>query len=230
MPQPFFQTKLFWNVLLATWGLFASAGWFWVMQYSLTGTVTVGLDVPTRWPEGSTLEKNPTGPTILMFVHPRCPCSIASLRELERVQAAASSLKDRQPKWLIIAAVPSNADSKWRESRLLSQAKVLPNTEVVWDLAGVEAQRYKAITSGDVRFYNEHGQLLFSGGITTSRGHEGASKGGDQLIALLCGGNRSMVTTAPVFGCQLYQISDVAPNQSLKAHEVASKHEEGLNP
>jgi hypothetical protein len=50
--------------------------------------------------------------------------------------------------------------------------------------------------------YNSDGQLLFSGGITGARGHEGDNAGEDLVIAGLNGQNVGFQHT-PVFGCSL---------------------------
>jgi hypothetical protein len=42
---------------------------------------------PARWPAGSTLVRASGRSTLLMLVHSRCPCSRASLEELDRVMA-----------------------------------------------------------------------------------------------------------------------------------------------
>jgi hypothetical protein len=46
--------------------------------------------------------------------------------------------------------------------------------------------------------------LRFRGGITGSRGHEGANTGRDALLACLRGSSEEFHTT-PVFGCSLFE-------------------------
>ena len=50
---------------------------------------------------------------------------------------------------------------------------------------GAEARRFGAETSGQTLLYDEHGALLFSGGITGARGHAGDNAGRASLVALL---------------------------------------------
>jgi hypothetical protein len=45
--------------------------------------------------------------------------------------------------------------------------------------------------------------LLFSGGITPARGHEGDSAGSDAIVELVKGRIPSNVIREPVFGCTL---------------------------
>ena len=51
--------------------------------------------------------------------------------------------------------------------------------------------------------YREDGKLLFSGGVTVSRGHEGDSAGGDLLYAILSQKSPAADQSTPVFGCRL---------------------------
>ena len=41
-------------------------------------------EAPARWPEASALVRNADGPTLVLFAHPKCPCTDASLAELAR--------------------------------------------------------------------------------------------------------------------------------------------------
>jgi hypothetical protein len=70
------------------------------------------------------------------------------------------------------------------------------------DPDGAIAQAFGAYTSGQVLVYGADGGLLFNGGITASRGHEGDNPGRAAIVARL----RDQVpapSTASVFGCAL---------------------------
>jgi len=70
------------------------------------------------------------------------------------------------------------------------------------DQEGNEARCFQVTTSGHVVLYDVHGKLLFSGGITVSRGHSGDNDGRSAIMKLL---NHEMVAVpeTPVFGCSL---------------------------
>ncbi|HEV2474807.1 MAG TPA: hypothetical protein VGS41_19170, partial [Chthonomonadales bacterium] len=51
--------------------------------------------------------------------------------------------------------------------------------------------------------YSPDGQLLFSGGITSERGHTGDCDALDAVIAITRGARPAHVAGAPVFGCTL---------------------------
>ncbi len=70
------------------------------------------------------------------------------------------------------------------------------------DVDGHEAQRFHAHTSGETLLYNASGKLLFQGGITGRRGHEGDNAGRAACLSLLTS-ERAPLSHAPVFGCAL---------------------------
>src|ERR1700722_18065386 len=47
-------------------------------------------EAPARWPWDTTVSRDATRPTLLLFLHPQCPCSRATVAELERLMARAS--------------------------------------------------------------------------------------------------------------------------------------------
>ena len=51
--------------------------------------------------------------------------------------------------------------------------------------------------------FTQDGTCLFSGGVTVSRGHEGSSVGGEQVLAVLNGESVEQSVAPPVFGCRL---------------------------
>ena len=48
-------------------------------------TPGVAAAAPTSWPAGVALPRSAGRPTLVLFLHPRCSCSRATLAELERV-------------------------------------------------------------------------------------------------------------------------------------------------
>ena len=68
---------------------------------------------------------------------------------------------------------------------------------------GAEARRFGVETSGQTLLYDARGALIFSGGITGSRGHAGENAGAAALAALLTRGAAAQ-RGADVFGCPLF--------------------------
>jgi hypothetical protein len=79
--------------------------------------------------------------------------------------------------------------------------------KVVFDPDGVEARRFGAETSGHTQLFGTSGRLLFSGGITASRGHAGSNTGESAIIALVNNQTPARTQTL-VFGCSLANRSE----------------------
>ena len=135
---------------------------------------------------------------LYMFVHPRCPCSRASIAELDRLMARC----DDRLRAEVYFYKPSAAPEGWEKTDLWRSAAAIPGVHVHSDTAGVEARRLQARTSGETMLYAADGRLLFHGGITWARGHSGDNAGSAAVISVLQTG-RAPITTAPVFGCSL---------------------------
>ncbi len=164
---------------------------------------------PEQWPADSTIEISGERPVVLFFAHPHCPCTRASLSELERVVAHAT-----QPADFVLVALDPEADCEaWRDSDLVAAAARIPGVRIAWDPEGREANRFAVRTSGHVVAYASNGRAGFSGGITAARGHEGSSRGRSELIAWLRLDPLTQNTSAgqqtfPVFGCALMEKND----------------------
>jgi hypothetical protein len=153
---------------------------------------------PLTWPAASGVRRTPGRGIVVMLVHPRCPCSRASLEELARVAARAPGRGDLA----VLFLRPSGAPESWWMSDEWDAARGIPGTQVLADDDGREAARFGARTSGHALYYDGGGHLRFSGGITGARGHAGDNAGQAALLALLAGGRPERDRT-PVFGCAL---------------------------
>jgi len=98
-------------------------------------------------------------------------------------------------------------DDAWDQTDLLKRATALPNVTVLRDDEGREAKRFGVETSGQTLLYDANGRLVFSGGITGSRGHAGENAGELALIALLNDGHADR-GNANVFGCPLFATAE----------------------
>src|SRR6185503_6457458 len=66
--------------LIIPWGMAAVAGSVLLWSYKLAPGA-VGA-VPPTWPAASSLPRTAGRATVVLFAHPRCPCTRASLAEL----------------------------------------------------------------------------------------------------------------------------------------------------
>lgn len=97
---------------------------------------------------------------------------------------------------------PTDFRAGWEKTDLWHSAAMIPGVTTICDEDGREADRFGIETSGHVLLYSASGILLFSGGITASRGHQGSSPGFDALLSCLTEGKPDP-THWPVFGCPL---------------------------
>ena len=153
---------------------------------------------PNNWPTESHIPHSDHGFTLVMFAHPRCPCTRASLEELTKLLAA-----NRQSvKASVVFYKPSSADDSWDHTDQSYTATKIPNVSVVNDVNGTEAKLFDAHTSGQTLLYGPAGELLFSGGITMARGHVGDNVGRDAIEAILSNSPPDTHST-PVYGCPI---------------------------
>jgi hypothetical protein len=148
------------------------------------------------WPAEAGFANDAQRPTLVMLAHPGCPCTLASLRELEKIQGETSVGLMAH---ILFLEVPGAADE---DSATIRLARSLPGVVVHVGVPEATARIWGARTSGQVFLYDIDGRLRFSGGVTFSRGHEGLNVGHSAIVAFLRTGK---LTTdhAPVFGCSL---------------------------
>jgi hypothetical protein len=103
----------------------------------------------------------------------------------------------------VLFAKPPNLPRDWEQTDLWETAAAIPGVKVMRDDDGLEARRFHAATSGQTMLYDKKGNLLFSGGITGGRGHEGDNAGRSAIVSLLTTGKADDWET-PVFGCALF--------------------------
>lgn len=144
---------------------------------------------------GSTV---PQKQRLLMFVHPRCPCSTASLRELQRLMSRCTEEIDAT----VFFIRPENEPDEWAHGSLWNLTKQIPGTRAEIDAGGKQARRFGATTSGFIVVYDVAGKLQYQGGITVARGHEGDSRG-KAVIFGLAHGELGDAAECPVYGCPL---------------------------
>lgn len=153
---------------------------------------------PTHWPNETTIWLSERGATLIMFVHPKCPCTRASLGELEKIVAR---FHGSFTPWVVFFK-PLDSDESWDHTDLRETAAAIPGVHVLTDLGGVEASRFHATTSGETILYNNQGERLFHGGITLARGHAGDNAGRSAIEDSLKG-TVPVCSHTSVFGCPI---------------------------
>jgi hypothetical protein len=193
-----------WLVLaIAAWLAAIGFGWWTVSAYEFRHEPAAMAETFGRWPVGSKLTLADDRPTMLYFMHPKCPCTRASLAELERLWFVQQQHgAKRGPKLVIVVTAPADATVDWIASDTVVRARALEGALFCIDREGYEARRFGAATSGMVKWFDRAGTCLYSGGITASRGHEGNNVGREAVESLLAGATQPVVGL-PAFGCRL---------------------------
>jgi hypothetical protein len=146
---------------------------------------------------------------MVMFLHPYCPCSRASLEELNRLLVQCRGTLSAH----VLFVRPKGVSDDWAKTGLCKVAASIPGVQVGFDPNGDEANRFGAESSGCVVLYSPKGELLFSGGITGSRSHVGENPGEDAVIAL-ANGEPAALNHTHVYGCTLLDNSENGTNEN----------------
>ena len=184
------------SFLAATWFVLITTSLALLWRYESTPGREPGP--PASWPGDTRLVGRVDRPQLLVFAHPKCPCTRATLAELARIQARCADRVDIR----IVFVRPPGVPARWEQTDLWRDAEAIPGSIVEIDEGGVEAQRFGVATSGYTLLYGIDGRLQFSGGITGSRGHAGDNPGEDAILTVLATG-RSHQRRMPAFGCSL---------------------------
>jgi hypothetical protein len=182
--------------LTSLWLAIAVAGTWGLMIYEYIPGQDRGI--PATWPSSSGIPRAPNLSTLVMFAHPDCPCTRASIGELAVLMTHCQNLA----RVYVIFLQPAGSGPDWLHTDLWRSAEEIPGVVVRKDEQGREAGYFQASTSGRVVLYDARGKLLFTGGITSSRGHDGDSAGLSALMKLLHH-EATPVRETPVFGCSL---------------------------
>lgn len=197
----------------ALWLLIVGAGVGLLWKYESTPGVAAAT--PARWPSGSSIKPDADRATLVMLAHPHCPCTRASIGELARLMTQA---RGRVTAYVLFVR-PSNFSDSWVQSELWASAEAIPGVTPVLDDEGVEANRFHAATSGQTVLYDAAGHLLFSGGITSARGHAGDNAGLAAIVSLLTSDEADERGT-PVFGCPLFAQNECPAGQEIGLDKV----------
>lgn len=169
------------------------------MLAAYAGTPGEPARAPREWPGASTIGRRAGRATLLVFAHPTCPCTRATLAELDRVLADADGRADVH---VVLRRPDERDDGAAIDTSLAELAAAMPHVRVQWDHGGREAARFGVATSGEVLLYDRGDRLRFAGGITAARGHRGDNAGSDALLVQLTAAPDG-AASAPVFGCAL---------------------------
>jgi hypothetical protein len=204
------RSLLAWGVALV-WASATITGFASLWRYE--NTAGAQLEFGDRWPRESHVLLDAHHFTLVVFMHPQCPCSKASVADLSRLMTRCRGRLIAQ----VLFIRPSGFAAGWEQTDLWRGAAAIPGTFVSCDPDGVEARRFGAMTSGQTALYDPAGHLLFQGGITESRGHAGDNAGCDAIVDVVLHGESAAMTNrgeTGVFGCSLFDATGTAGGRS----------------
>lgn len=189
------------NIILTT-----LLGTFWLAALTFGARILLKYEttpgrsgsVSSTWPSVSIIPRPADKPTLLMLAHPHCPCSRASVMELAQIMAHVVGKANAY----VLFVKPPGAAADWDDTDLRRSAANIPGVTVLTDENGIEAARFGAETSGHTLVFDRNSRLVFSGGITASRGHAGENAGESAVLAALKQ-EPHLRNQTPVFGCSL---------------------------
>lgn len=165
---------------------------------AIAGSVVLAVHASTAGESASAPATRPitAKPLLQVFLHPKCPCSSATVEELARLTGRCG---DRLAIEAIVFQPETKADD-WADTAIVQSVTAIPGVTVRPDPGAVLMHQSGVKTSGQALLYGADGRLLFNGGLTASRGHAGDNAGVDAIIDQIFAGTSATKQT-PVFGC-----------------------------
>ncbi|CAN5593119.1 hypothetical protein BH10PLA2_BH10PLA2_16280 [soil metagenome] len=188
--------------LAATLWLIAIASGFAVL-HRYESTPAPGGMPAANWPSETPLVLEMGKLTLVLAVHPRCPCTEATVMEVKNLLEAGAGRGTLN----VLVFKPVIAADSWASSRTVQALAALVDAKIWTDEEGELAAHFGAETSGTLLVFNPQGELLFAGGVTPVRGQVGPN-GGISAVAAFLGGRVASTNTSPVFGCSLVSAPD----------------------
>src|SRR5436190_6767880 len=173
------RTRVILVLMVISWLSVVSVG-LWLL-WGYENTPGISAESPGQWPAASQIQLAPDQPTLVMLAHPHCPCTRASIGELASIMAHSQGRLSAY----VLFLKPADFSDAWEETDLWQSASNIPGVKVVLDGDGREARLFHAATSGQTVLYDVHGRLIFSGGITSARGHFGDNEGQASIVSLV---------------------------------------------
>src|SRR5579872_901458 len=108
---------------------------------------------PSHWPSTSTVALAPDAGSLVLFLHPQCPCSQATLGELAKILACCRS----QLETTVFFYRPTGDSAGWSDNDLWTTASAMPGVRVLSDPDAAAARLFGAHVSGQALLYDSRG-------------------------------------------------------------------------
>src|SRR5262249_5392078 len=138
-------------LLAALWVAAAGGGSLWLIRDQMTPGKPADLAAAQAIPPA--MSSTGSGrPTLLMFLHPQCPCSRARVEELAHLMTRC---RDRLCAKVFVFA-SSQESPAWSHTDLWRAASAIDGVTVTEDVDGLLAQQMGAQTSGQTFLLDAH--------------------------------------------------------------------------
>lgn len=192
------RQRLFLSMLIVAaivWAGTVAAAYRAIRQFETTPGVAA--TAPNVWPASTHVKRSAGAWSLVMLVHPHCSCSRASVQELAEIVKNAP----RDVETTVLVFRPHEMAAGWERTAVYDAAMRVRGVRVVLDTDAVEARAFGGFTSGQTFLYDAEGQLRFTGGITSLRGHAGINRGRVDILRIAA--THSGSGKHPVFGCAI---------------------------
>jgi len=125
--------------LVAAWSAAAAAG---------MGLLAAYANNPGKWSPapsviGHSDQATSAGHRLYMFLHPRCPCSVASVNELTRIMSRCAGQLDAT----VYFVRPESEPADWENGTLRNLVSSIPGVKLISDVGGSVAGQFHATFS-----------------------------------------------------------------------------------
>lgn len=190
------RSKLLLALLIPTWVGIIVHCQAWLLGYGLApGEVHRPASIIHK--DGKLASGRESRPRLILALHPRCPCSRATLSELEKILSERPGVGEVT----ILMYKPALESDEWMSGSIWERCRAI-ECRIVVDTDGRIAGSLGCQTSGSVVVYDAEGRLRYYGGITAGRGHEGDNPGA-RAVKDIFAGLQVEAESMPVFGCRI---------------------------
>ena len=180
---------------LALWGLLIATGLLWMTAFSMSPGLEA--DPLLERPAQSMVFFSEDVPTLVLFLHPRCPCTQPTMGALKKLISRKHDMVV-QP----VFYLPGTMEDSWARADYWDRVIALGAHQPMIDVDGAFAKKFHVTTSGHAILFSVDGSVLYSGGITGGRVHEGDNMGLTKLNRVL-DGVPVEDPRFPVYGCSI---------------------------
>jgi len=152
-----------WMLAAVAWCAMIAGGYALLFRYSFA--VGNASPPPPKIPASLASSSPLSKPQLFLTLHPHCPCSGATVRELAKILTRAPDSSDVT----VLMFKPAEKSDEWLEGALLRECRRM-SCRIVSDPDGRLASSLGSLTSGRVVLYDAKATLRYHGGITGSRG------------------------------------------------------------